>query len=98
MKDIEQNVIEWARDRGIYEHSTMQAQVLKAASEMGELADAAIKGDRDALIDAVGDVIVCLTNVAFMSGTDLTECYTRAWGEIKGRTGRMSPSGAWVKD
>ena len=98
MKDIEQKVIQWAIDRGIYEHSTIQAQVLKAVSEMGELADASIKADRDALIDAIGDVMVCLTNVAFMYGTDLTECFDRAWNEIKDRKGFLSPNGAFVKE
>lgn len=97
MRDIEQNVINWAAERGIYEHSTIQAQVLKAVSEMGELADATIKGDRDAFIDAVGDVMVCLTNAAFMHGTDLTECFSRAWDEIKDRKGFLSPNGAFVK-
>ena len=98
MRDIEQNVINWAAERGIYEHSTIQAQVLKAVSEMGELADSTIKNDRDAFIDAVGDVMVCLTNAAFMHGTDLTECFSRAWDEIKDRKGRMVAGGAFVKD
>lgn len=98
MNKTEQNVIAWAKARGIYEHSTIQAQVLKAVSEMGELADATIKGDRDAFIDAVGDVIVCLTNAAYMHGTNLTECYSRAYDEIKDRKGRMVSGGAFVKD
>lgn len=98
MNEIEKNVIAWAQERGIYEHSTAQAQLLKAVSEMGELADAVIKGDRAALIDGIGDVIVCLTQVAYMSGTDLNECYTRAWGDIKDRRGKMVASGAWVKE
>ncbi len=98
MKDIEQKVIQWATERQIYEHSTSQAQVLKAVSEMGELADASIKADRDALIDAIGDVMVCLTNVAFMTGADLTECFDCAWNEIKDRKGFLSPNGAFVKE
>ena len=40
---------EWAQNAGIYEHSTVQAQVLKGVSEMGELADAVIKGDLEKL-------------------------------------------------
>ena len=58
------NVRQWSTERGIYEHSTAVAQALKACSEAGELCDAVIKGDRDAMIDAVGDVAVCLVNVA----------------------------------
>lgn len=37
------NVQRWAGERGIYEHSTPDAQLLKALSEIGELADAYIK-------------------------------------------------------
>nr|MBF0684277.1 MazG-like family protein [Pseudomonas sp.] len=98
MKELEQNVIRWATERGIYEHSTAQAQTLKAVSEMGELADAIIKDDDGAAMDAVGDVIVCLINVAHMRGFDLEEALQAAWGEIKHRKGRMVPGGAFVKE
>lgn len=92
------NVEHWADARGIYEHSTLQAQVLKAVSEIGELADAAIKGDGEALEDAIGDVVVCLINAAFLAQVDMHECFARAWNEIKDRKGRMVPGGAFVKE
>lgn len=66
------SVRQWATERGIYEHSTAVAQALKACSEAGELCDAVIKGDREAMIDAVGDVAVCLVNVAHMIGTNIS--------------------------
>lgn len=66
------NVRQWSTERGIYEHSTAVAQALKACSEAGELCDAVIKGDREAMIDAVGDVAVCLVNVAHMIGTNIS--------------------------
>lgn len=56
------NVETWAAERGIYEYSTALAQALKACSEAGELCDALIKNDREAMIDAVGDVAVCIVN------------------------------------
>jgi NTP pyrophosphatase (non-canonical NTP hydrolase) len=62
------NVRQWSTERGIYEHSTAVAQALKACSEAGELCDAVIKGDREALVDSVGDICVCLVNVAEMQG------------------------------
>lgn len=67
-EQFKENVEAWQEARGIYEHSTAQAQCLKAASEVGELADAVIKGDREGLIDAIGDVAVCLVGVAKMVG------------------------------
>lgn len=65
------NVEAWQEARGIYEHGTPLAQALKAVSEVGELADAVIKGDRDALKDAIGDVMVCLVGVAKMTGCSI---------------------------
>ena len=92
------NVERWSAERGIYEHSTVQAQVLKAVSEMGELADATIKGQHNEFIDATGDVIVCLVNAAFMRGVSMDKCFEAAWNAIKDRRGKMSDSGAWVKE
>lgn len=69
--EFKKNVSAWSEARGIYEHSSALAQALKAVSEVGELADAVIKGDREALIDAIGDVAVCLVNVAELAGFDL---------------------------
>jgi NTP pyrophosphatase (non-canonical NTP hydrolase) len=69
-EDFKTNVQQWATERGIYEHSTATAQALKAVSEVGELCDAVIKNDRAALIDAIGDVAVCLVNVAKLADTD----------------------------
>lgn len=67
-EQFQQNVQRWATERGIYEHSTALAQALKAVSEVGELCDAVIKNDRDALVDAIGDVAVCLVNLGAMAG------------------------------
>lgn len=61
-EQFQQNVQRWATERGIYEHSTALAQALKAVSEVGELCDAVIKNDRDALVDAIGDTAVTLIN------------------------------------
>lgn len=62
------NVIAWAKARGIIEHGTLESQVLKALSEVGEMADAYVKRDAAAVIDAVGDVIVCLICAAQIAG------------------------------
>jgi len=49
-------VVQWFRDRRIVPNSTAAAQTLKAVSEMGELADAVLKGERGKIVDGVGDV------------------------------------------
>ena len=72
-EELKTNVEQWAEARGIYEHSTPLAQALKAVSEVGELADAVIKGDREALKDAIGDVAVCIVNYAAMMDEPLSK-------------------------
>ena len=74
-EQFQTNVQQWSEARGIYAHSTALAQALKAVSEVGELADATIKGDIDELRDAIGDVAVCLVNVAHMTGSQLDYDY-----------------------
>lgn len=98
MNQLEASFIQWAKDRGIYEYSDSKTQLLKAVSEIGELADAVCKGQHEKIVDGIGDAIVCLAHVAFMSGTDLNECMYKAWEEIKDRKGRMVDGGVFVKD
>lgn len=92
------NVELWAKDRGILDHATTSSQVLKATSEMGELADAALKQDRRAFMDAVGDVVMCLVNACAIEGVSFDACCWTAWNEIKDRTGRMTSTGTFIKD
>ena len=105
--ELEPLIVTWANDRGIYEHSNATAQLLKAVSEMGELADAEVKGDLGVensyatnpdKIDAVGDIMVCLINYARMSGFTIDRALESAYNEIKDRKGYMVPGGAFVKE
>lgn len=98
MKEFIFNVQSWADTRGIYDHSTSTAQLLKAISEVGELADAHAKNDRKEVIDAIGDVMVCLVNYCAMEDLTLEQCCESAWNEIKNRKGRMIEGGVFVKD
>lgn len=91
-------VIDWAEARGILEHSTPVAQLLKTVSELGELADATAKGDRDGVIDGIGDVLVTLILYAALQNLDLVGCLQVAYDEIKDRKGRMVEGGVFVKE
>lgn len=96
--DIEMQVIRWAEARRIIPNSTPTAQLLKAFSEMGELADATTKNDRAGVVDGVGDVMVCLINYCALQDIDLVKCLESAYEEIKDRKGTMMPSGVFVKE
>lgn len=93
----ELEVIQWAEARGIVANSDSKTQLLKAVSEMGELADAIIKRDRPAIIDGIGDVLVCLIVVGALEDTDLTKCLEAAYSEIKDRKGYLNKDGVFVK-
>lgn len=57
---------------GLYEAgaSTEQAQILKALSEVGELADSILKNDCEQAKDDIGDILVCLANADSISKYD----------------------------
>ena len=97
-EQLQDNIIGWAKDRGIIEHSTAQAQFLKAVSELGELADALAKNRPQELVDAVGDVQVCLINMCEILNIDTVECLEAAWQQIKDRKGYMIAGGVFVKE
>jgi NTP pyrophosphatase (non-canonical NTP hydrolase) len=54
----------WAKKKGIYDSGDLKTQSLKLFEEAGELAQAVLKNDECELIDAIGDCIVVLINVA----------------------------------
>jgi hypothetical protein len=98
LNSLERLTLQWAEDRRIIPNATPVSQLLKAVSELGELADAENKSDIDGIKDAVGDVLVCLINYCALRQTDLTECLELAYGQIKYRTGTLLPNGTFVKD
>jgi NTP pyrophosphatase (non-canonical NTP hydrolase) len=96
--DVEMKIIQWAEARKIIPNSTPETQLLKAVSELGELADATIKKDREGIIDGVGDVMVCLVNYCALLDINLVSCIESAYNEIKDRKGTLMPNGVFVKE
>jgi len=96
--DVEMKIIQWSEARRIIPNSTPETQLLKAMSELGELADATIKKDRDEVVDAVGDVMVCLVNYCALQDINLVDCMQVAYDTIKNRKGTLLPNGVFVKE
>jgi NTP pyrophosphatase (non-canonical NTP hydrolase) len=94
----ELEVVRWGEARGIIQNSDSKTQLLKAFSEMGELADAITKRNRESIIDGLGDILVCLTMVAAIEDVDLKQCFKSAYNEIKDRKGYLNKEGVFVKD
>ena len=88
---------DWAATRGIYDKGNTHTQYVKLMEEAGELAEALLKEDDHEIWDAIGDMVVVLTNLAHQTGMDIEQCIDNAYGEISQRTGKMV-NGTFVKD
>ena len=96
-KDRFQLIRDWAGERGLYTNGDTKTQFCKLMEEGGELGRAILKEDKAEFIDAIGDMVVVLTNLAHLGGVTIEHCIDSAYDEIKTRTGIMS-NGTFVKD
>ena len=87
----------WAQDRGLYDKGDTKTQFAKLMEESGELARAVLKDDKKEFIDAIGDMVVVLTNLAYLGGTNIEHCIDSAYDVIRKRKGKMV-NGTFVKD
>jgi len=87
---------EWADERGIYKSGDTKTQFAKLQEESGELARAILKNNREEFIDAIGDMMVVLTNLAALEGLKVEDCVVSAYDVIKSRQGSMV-NGTFVK-
>jgi len=87
----------WAAVRGIYEGGNSHTQYVKLQEEAGELAKALLQDDKMEIMDAIGDMVVVLTNLAHLEDTTIESCIAQAYNEIKNRKGSMI-NGTFVKD
>ena len=108
---MEQNqfdlIREWATERGLYERGNVATQFIKLGEEHGEFAKALLNENLPGQIDAIGDMVVVLTNLAELinkknlstSSRILTieVCVESAWNVIKNRKGSMK-NGTFVKE
>lgn len=91
------NIRRWALERGIYDKGDAKTQYIKLMEEAGELAQALLKNDEKEIVDAIGDMVVVLTNLTTLA-TDIRieDCIDAAYDEIKNRKGQMK-NGTFVK-
>ena len=87
----------WADQRGLYDKGDTKTQYLKLMEEAGELGRAILKKDEAEFVDAIGDMVVVLTNLAKLGNTSIEHCIDEAYSVISKRTGSMI-NGTFVKD
>ena len=88
---------EWAEVRGITAEGNSHTQYVKLMEESGELAQALLKKDRKEIYDAIGDIVVVLTNLATLEDMKIEDCIDYAYNEIAKRKGKMI-NGTFVKN
>ena len=87
----------WAEERGLYEDGDPKTQLVKLIEEAGELSKAILKEDEPEIVDAIGDMIVVLTNLSHLYGYKVEYCIDSAYNQIKNRKGKMI-NNTFVKD
>jgi len=86
----------WSLNRGL-EKADSSKQLIKLQEEVGELAQAHLKGYRDKQRDSIGDIMVVLTIYCQQENIDLRRCLQDAYDVIKDRKGRMV-DGVFIKE
>ncbi len=95
--DMFDKIRDWAYARDLYKDGDVKTQYVKLQEEAGELAKAILNKDEFETIDAIGDMVVVLTNLAHLVGTDIEFCIEEAYKEIASRKGKMI-DGTFVKE
>jgi NTP pyrophosphatase (non-canonical NTP hydrolase) len=88
---------EWALKKGIYNKSDSFAQYSKLMEENGELGEALMRRNKDEIIDAIGDMVVVLTNIAHLEGYYIEDCIESSYNVISKRKGKMV-DGLFIKE
>ena len=96
-EDRFQLIRDWADKKGLYDEGDTKTQYCKLIEEAGELGRAILKEDHVEFVDAIGDMVVVLTNLAMLGGTSIETCIDAAYNEIKNRKGKMI-NGTFVKN
>ena len=96
MDELVKLVEEWAREKNL-DIAEPEKQMLKVIEEVGEVAAALARNNKNDLRDGIGDMVVTLIILAMQNNMDLYECLNQAYSEIKNRQGEMV-NGVFVKE
>jgi len=92
-----QPIRDWAKERGLYEKGDLKTQTLKLQEEVGELSKAVIEMKGHDIVDAIGDCVVVLTNLAKIIDLDIEVCINTAFNEIRNRKGKTE-NGTFIRE
>jgi len=110
-EEVEEKIIQWAKDRNILENSNAIKQISKTQEELDETLEAlkklnAHKGSDNLIVrseimnevaDGIGDMLVTIILLAKAVDLESLVCLEMAYNEIKNRKGKMV-DGLFVKE
>ena len=101
-EELQKKVIQWAKDRNIFENSTAIKQIHKTREELYETLRALrdLEDGKESMLDVadgIGDMLVTIILLANIVGLDSVDCLEDAYEEIKNRKGKMV-NGFFVKE
>ena len=91
-----EKVEQWVIDRNLHTQDP-KVQMCKTMEELGELAKAINKGDKEKQMDGIGDTVVTLICISEQLGLKFNVCLDYAYNEIKDRKGKLI-NGTFVKE
>lgn len=91
-----EKVEQWVIDRNLHTQDP-KVQMCKTMEELGELAKAINKGDKEKQMDGIGDTVVTLICIAQQLELKFNDCLDYAYNEIKDRKGKLI-NGTFVKE
>lgn len=97
MRDLIENVIDWANDKGIFDVGNKERQTLKMVEEVGEFVKEVLRHDKLKARMEMGDILVTLIITGRMMGIDIEDALEDAYHKISKRTGQTI-NGVFVKD
>ena len=91
-----EKIEQWVIDRNLHTIDP-KVQMCKTMEELGELAKAINKGDKEKQMDGIGDTVVTLICISEQLGLKFNDCLDYAYNEIKDRKGKLI-NGTFVKE
>jgi len=71
---MKEEILEWGFQKGLLLPENAKTQFIKLSEEVGELANAILKDNREEQKDALGDIRVVIAILADQLGFDIDEC------------------------
>ena len=95
-EELQEAVLDWADERDLLE-ANPNRQFLKVVEELGELASAMAKNERENEIDAMGDLFVTLIILSRQINLNPVKCLEVAYNMIADRKGK-TVDGVFIKE